>query len=365
MNHPIHILHIDDNPDDRALVTRELLRKMKRNYVWISAALMFAVLIVIIAAWFIFKKSPGYNGPSDKITIGSTPAYYSLPILVAADQGYFMRNGLDVTVNLYETGLVTLERLVRGESDFATASEFGFASRSLEAGNENLRIIASLTTNYSEELVARHDHGIQALTDIRGKQVGILRNSAIHFSFYRFLILQGIPPEEVTLVDLSYSECLEAISKGEIDATVLFNYQLYQARQQLGANAVSWPTRSTQPFYWLLISKSESIENQPAVSQRLLTALLEAQAFIRAHPTEAEAILAQSWQRDPEYLRSARTTSHFEISLDQGLIVAMEDEADWLIERGLAEKATAPNYLHFIYMDALDAVKPEANTIFR
>ena len=339
---------------------------MKRNFIWISAALMFAVLVVIILAWFILEKSPGHKGPIEKITIASTPAYYSLPILIAANQGYFIRNGLDVTVNLYETGLVTLEMLVRGKVDFATASEFGFVNRSLEAGNENLRIIASMATNYSEELIARRDHGIQALEDLRGKRIGIHHNSAIDFSFNRFLILQQIPPGEVTLVALSYSECLEAISKGEIDAAVLFDYLLYQAKQRLGANAVSWPTRSTQPFYWLLIGRNESIEKQPAVSQRLLTALLEAQAFIRAHPTEAEVILAKGWQRDSEFLRSAQKTSNFAISLDQGLIVAMEDEADWLIERGLAGKKTAaPNYLHFIYMNALDAVKPEANTILR
>jgi NitT/TauT family transport system substrate-binding protein len=342
------------------------VRKMKRNFIWISAAVMFAVLVVIIATWFILKKSPGYNGPIDKITIALTPAYSSLPVLVAADRGYFVRNGLDVTVDLYETGPMAIETLAQGEADFATASEFGFASKSLEAGNENLRIIASLATNSSEELVARRDHGIQALTDLRGKRVGIPHNSAIDFSFYRFLILQRIRPEEVTLVDLSYSELLEAISKGEIDATVLFDYLLYQAKQQLGANVVSWPTRSAQPYYWLLIGRSESIESQPTVSQRLLTALLEAQAFVRAHPTEAEAILAKGWQRNPESLRSARKTSNLEISLDQGLIVAMEDEANWLIERGLAGKKTAaPNYLHLIYMDALDAVKPKANTIFR
>ncbi|MBI5303971.1 MAG: ABC transporter substrate-binding protein [Chloroflexi bacterium] len=338
---------------------------MKRTRVWIGVALLFTVLSVFIAAWLGLTKSPGKPGPSDKITLGVVPAYFSLPILVAADQGYFIKNGLDVTVNFAGSGLVTLEMLVRGDVDFATASDSGFVVKSLEAGNENLRIIASLATNDLEELVARRDHGIQAITDLRGKRVGIPWNSAVHFSFYRFLILQGIPPEEVTLVDLSYPKCLEAILKGEIDATLLFDYLLYDAKQQLGVNAVSWQTRSTQPSYWLLIGKSESIQNQPAISQRLLTSLLEAQAFIRAHPIEAEAMLAHSAPRDPEFLRSARETSHFEISLEQGLIVAMEDEADWRIERGLAEKAAAPNYLHHIYMDALDAVKPEAITIFR
>jgi NitT/TauT family transport system substrate-binding protein len=338
---------------------------MKRSFFWIGVALVFAVVVIIISTWLTPKKPFQYTAPIDKLTIGSTSAYYSLPVLAAEDQGYFARHGLDVTVNLYETGAMTLNALVQNKIDFATASEFGFITKSLEDGNENLRIIASLTKSFSEELVARKDHGIKNLADLRGKRIGIQYNSPLDFSLYRFLILQHITPEEMTLVNLTYAQCLEAIVRGDIDATVLFDYQLYQAKKQLGANAMSVQMRSAQNYFWLLVGKRESIEAKPTVSERLLTALLEAQEFIYAHPGEADSILIKRSQREPEFLQAAREKSKVEISLEQALIIAMEDEADWLIHRELTRKKTAPNYLHFIYMDALNTVKPKANTIFR
>ena len=55
----------------------------------------------------------------------------------------------------------------------------------------------------------------------------------------------------------------------------------------------------------------------------------------------------------------------FVVSLPQALIIAMEDEARWRIENKLTDKTTVPNYLDFIYTDALEAVNPEAVTVIR
>jgi len=332
----------------------------------IGAALFFAVAAILVPAQRAPNGSTRNAASTDKIGIGSTSAYYSLPILVAEDQGYFARHGLDATVDLYETGAVALKALVQNRIDFATASEFGFVTESLDAGSGgNLRIIASLATSFSEELIARKDRGILTLADLRGKRVGSQRNSALDFSLYRFLILQRIPPEAVSHVNLTYAQCLEAIVRGEIDATVLFDYQLYLAKKRLGSNLVSWPARSAQDYYWLLVGKKEGIETHPAVSERLLAALLEAQEYIRAHRGEAESLLVKRWGRDPQFLPVARVTSKLEIALEQALIVAMEDEADWLSRRDPAGKTSPPDYLHLISMDALNAVKPRANTILR
>ena len=48
------------------------------------------------------------------------------------------------------------------------------------------------------------------------------------------------------------------------------------------------------------------------------------------------------------------------MSLDQSLILALEDESRWAIKRGLVREMNIPNYLDFIYLDGLTSVKPEA-----
>jgi NitT/TauT family transport system substrate-binding protein len=47
------------------------------------------------------------------------------------------------------------------------------------------------------------------------------------------------------------------------------------------------------------------------------------------------------------------------------MLILLEDQARWRIEQGLTDATEVPNYLSFIYLDALEEVKPEAVTIIR
>ena len=40
--------------------------------------------------------------------------------------------------------------------------------------------------------------------------------------------------------------------------------------------------------------------------------------------------------------------------LDQTILMSLEDEARWAMREGLTDKKEIPNYLDFIYVDALE-----------
>jgi NitT/TauT family transport system substrate-binding protein len=48
------------------------------------------------------------------------------------------------------------------------------------------------------------------------------------------------------------------------------------------------------------------------------------------------------------------------LRLEQSLILAMEDQARWMIANNLTTPATMPNFLNNIYAWGLEAVAPEA-----
>ena len=52
-------------------------------------------------------------------------------------------------------------------------------------------------------------------------------------------------------------------------------------------------------------------------------------------------------------------------SLDQTLIGAMKDEAQGVVNNNLTPEKTVPDFLQYIYIDGLKAVKPEAVNIIR
>ncbi len=58
-------------------------------------------------------------------------------------------------------------------------------------------------------------------------------------------------------------------------------------------------------------------------------------------------------------------SQEFAVILPQAMLIAFEDQARWRIKRGLTDATEVPNYLNYIYMDALEEVKPEAVSIIR
>jgi len=53
----------------------------------------------------------------------------------------------------------------------------------------------------------------------------------------------------------------------------------------------------------------------------------------------------------------------FEVSLDQSFVSTLEDAARWAIKNRLVDGVVVPNFLDYIYFDALRGVKPEAVSI--
>ena len=54
----------------------------------------------------------------------------------------------------------------------------------------------------------------------------------------------------------------------------------------------------------------------------------------------------------------------FELSLDQSLVMTLEDEARWAINSKLTDIEEVPNYIDYIDMSALQEVNPEAVSLF-
>ncbi|HSJ52127.1 MAG TPA: aliphatic sulfonates ABC transporter substrate-binding protein, partial [Anaerolineae bacterium] len=65
-----------------------------------------------------------FAGPAVSISVGITPSEVNMLILIAQDQGYFARNGLDITTQIYPSGVAGLGGLAEHEVDLATGSEF-------------------------------------------------------------------------------------------------------------------------------------------------------------------------------------------------------------------------------------------------
>jgi len=215
-------------------------------------------------------------------------------------------------------------------------------------------------------VVGRKDRGIEKATDLRGKRIGTTLGSIAEFYLGRFLELNGISVRDITVVDLKTpAEWENAVPDGTIDAIVTAQPYADLASKQLGSNAVVWPAQSGQYIFGLVVSSNDWVTKNPEKIRRFLRSLAQAEEYAISHPSSAKAIVQKRLSADTALVESIWSRDQFTVSLDQSLVVAMEDEARWMIKNKLTAEKEVPFFNDYIYEDALKAIKPEAVNIIR
>jgi len=97
----------------------------------------------------------------------------------------------------------------------------------------------------------------------------------------------------------------------------------------------------------------------------VLRALIRAEEFAKKHPDKARKIISKSMGISETEVAKLWQDIDLRVSIDQSLLISLEDEARWAIKNKFTDKTEVSNYLGFIYQDGLKAVKPEAVTIIR
>ena len=333
---------------------------MKKTGIVITALIVIGI-IVGGYFWLSQEKPEKYTGPVEKITLAAYAGDTGALVYLAEDQGYFEKNGLEVTIKDYESGKAATGSLLDGEADISTSAGFVFVCNSFDYAD--LRVLGTVATAEVKELVARKDKGITTIDDLIGKKIGVTKKSGGEFALGRFLIFNALSYEDVELVDLKPSEIVEAISNGDIDAAFTWDPNVYNIKEELGDNAISWPGR--REFYFVLLTKEDWIEKNPAAAERFMKSLLEAQDYIKDNSEESKEFVKDRFDYESDYMDYSWPKQEFAVILEQAMLIAFEDQARWRIKKKLTDKTEVPNYLDYIWLDALELVKPEAVTIIR
>jgi NitT/TauT family transport system substrate-binding protein len=131
----------------------------------------------------------------------------------------------------------------------------------------------------------------------------------------------------------------------------------------MGKEVIISAIQSSQYAYWNLVSTPAWTKEHSEAIVQLIKSLTQAEDYIVNYPDEAKAFVQKRMNLEPAYMEVVWPRYQFSLSLDQSLILAMEDEARWLIANNLTTEKQVPDFLDYIYMDGLEAVKPNAVNI--
>lgn len=330
---------------------------------------LFCAIFVLIgfAVWFFFfqKQPQGYSGQTEEVKIEMAlrmPEFRSL-INLADDLGYFSKNGVKVSLNYQNSSADVIKNLKEGKIDIGAVGDFTFVSESFS--NENISILTSFTKSDNVVLIGRKDEGISEASDLKGKKIGIIPKTALEFFLGEFLALSSLSIEGIEAVAFQNGEQeTQALIDGRVDAIAINSRLARQIEQRLKEKTITWSIQNGRLFHWLAVVRKD--ESRQGKFERFIGALVEAENYLKKNPEKAKEIIGKYLPpEDKDFLMSNWSKFKFTVDLSQELIISLEDQARWAIENGLTDAAKVPNYLDYIYFDALEAARPEAINIIR
>lgn len=328
----------------------------------------FRVALTVLSAVLLFlsctRTDQKAAGPAEKVTIAISATTESVLAEVAQVKGFFRQEGLETTVRKHPYGRPCLEDMLSGRADFATVAETPVMFAIMRG--EKISVITTIESSQKgNAIIARKDRGIHAVKDLRSKSIGVTLGTVSDFFLDAILVLNGISRKDVEVINLTAEKMSRALADGDIDAASTFNPYTSQAQKKLGDRGVAFQDENIYTWTFNVVSRQEFIRNNAGKIKKLLRALIKAEEFVTNNPEEAQKIVADFSGIDIGIIRSVWAETNFRVSLDQSLVLALEDESLWAIRNRLTRAAKLPNYLNFIYQDGLQGVKPDAVTILR
>ena len=323
-------------------------------------AVTVIIIFVIAASSFFYLDSQNNAEKTFPVDVAYSPFESTALFWVAQEQSYFKQNGLNITLHKYDTGAGALIGVINGEADVVVGTtEFPLTIQAMN--RQSIQTFASMSQSNFVYIVGRADRGIAEVSDLKGKTIGTTFGTISHYFLGRFLTLNNIKLDEISLVDLKTpQEWVDAVVNGSVDAVATAQPSVDLAKNGLGANAIVWNLQSNQPLFAQAIASKNWLIKHPELCVRFLKALYQAEKFVADQPTEAKAILKRQLNFSDAYIETVWQQNQFSLSLNVPLILAMESEARWLISNHLTRTSAVPNFVDYVNRECLTSVKPSA-----
>ena len=294
------------------------------------------------------------------IVLGSAPNLQTVPILVALDKGYFKDEQLTLKLVKFVSGRRALEALIGGQLDIAFMAEYPVAIAALR--KQKFATISTISRYLANRLISKGSVGFKTISDLNGKKIGTTRGSNTEYFTEALMKKAGIKAE---VLNVSPPDIVPALARGDIDAGVMFPDFYPSAKKALGSDYREYKS-DAYVAQFVLSATPEMLSKRPKEVQGFLRALIKAEKFIKANPTEAQKIYSKATggRITFEMAKSRWSEADYAIELNKGLVNLLVSEAKWVVSKGAVKgAATAANMKKYLATAPLMAIDPSRVTI--
>ena len=296
-----------------------------------------------------------------------------LAAMAAAEQGFWLQHGLDVTLEVLDSGQEIMTAVGAGEAQFGGVNAATTIPPARAGGLEASVVVPYMNNALAVAdvgrvaLIARADSGINPddPASVEGKKLGVLDGSTTDQYIRSYLERNDLTVDDVELLNMPVPDMPVALEQGLVEAVVPWEPYVSQILREQGDNAVIIERGGDYVADVIGLATLDSlIQEQPELVEKLILGILEGAKFVRQNPEQAGEILTSyvSGVQVEDVIEGNRETSYdprVSVCTEKGVL----EGAQTLIDAGEIEHE--PFKLEeLLYVEMLDRLTEENPQFF-
>lgn len=270
---------------------------------------------------------------------GST-GYTWAGAFVAEGIDAWAKNGVALQALDFPTGRESMQALLGGSADFATATD----TPVVFAGLRGLKpMVIAVYSRYSKDMKIAMRDGVATTDDpasLKGKTIATRVGTSGQYMLARYLQMAGLTGSDVTVVDLSPSDMMAATMRGDVDGFSWTSQAAALAIDAAGGQIVEMTQDGIEDFFVsheCLLTNEKVLAEKPELAENAVRAVLDAEAYIADNANWPE-VIADRVKAEPEFIKKMTSVFEFRTELSKKFVDDLVTEAEWAISAGLSEQ---------------------------
>ncbi len=325
----------------------------------------FAALILLAVSCNLWLTGCDNKQPVQTISLGAPQSMLPSLIWLSDELGFFKEQGIELKLRAYPSGKRALEAMMEGKEELAATAETPFVIACFE--RDDLRLYATMGQSDSEVLIlSRRDHGINQPSDLENKTIATQQGSALHYFLTSFMLYHQFDPENSKISFMKVEDLHLALARGDVDAIAIREPFLSKAKSLIDHDKLSEftaPGLYTKTYN--LVGSSDFTTKHPGAMAKILSALSKGATYADNYPQKAIDIITEKLNLSREQVVSLWPQVRLSITLNQGLLSTLQEEALWVTDIGLIKtnkykNESIPDFLKYIDPSPLRQAIPYA-----
>ncbi len=300
----------------------------------------FVLFLIVLLAACATPATPTIAPPA-LMRIGVLPITDVVPFYVAEQQGYFLKQGLNIELVPAGSAAERDQMLLTGQIDGQLNDLVSTVLFNAQGPKIKIARVARIAFKNAPEywILTPKDSPIKTAQDLKGKEIAISQNSVIEYVTQRLLEREGLTAVDIKTTNVpSIPTRLQLVQQNQVAAATLPDPLASLAILQ-GARIVVDDSKYTEYSMSVISFRTDVLAQRAGEVRKLLVAYDQAIADIRAKPDQFRNTLIERG-RVPDQLKD-----HYQFPPFPDPAIPSkaqwDDVVKWATERGLVKSAVS------------------------